>query len=181
MEDLKILIQKAQKGDKNAFGEIYKIYYKKIYRYCSFNTKENALAEDICQDTFVKAWKKIQDFKLDEGWSIQAFLFTIARNLIIDNSRKKENFSIDDYENLETNENFIEDIDRKDNIERVKVALSKLDEIERQIIILRFFEDMDSKEVAQILNVKDGAIRVRTHRIMQKLKEIMEKLYGKRN
>lgn len=181
MEDLKRLIQKAQQGDKDAFGEIYKLYYKKIYRYCSFNVKENALAEDICQDTFVKAWKKIQSFTLDEGWSIQAFLFTIARNLIIDNSRKKKNYSIDEYENLQTNENFIEDIDRKDDIKRVKVALSKLDETERQIIILRYFEEMESKEVAEIVGISDGALRVRSHRVMQKLKEIMEGLYGKRN
>lgn len=178
----KELIQKAQQGDREAFGELYKKYFKKIYRYCSFNTNHDELAKDICQETFVKAWIKIKDFALKENWSLQAFLFTIARNLIIDQSRKKKELQIDEFENhLETNENFIEDFDKKEDINKIKTALSKLDEVERQIIIFRYFEDMDTKDVAEIIGIKDGALRVRIHRVLEKLKIIMENQYGKRN
>lgn len=182
MEELKILVLKAKSGDKEAFSEIYKLYVKKVYRYCKFNTRDESSAQDICQESFVRAWKKMKDFTLDApNWSIQAFLFTIARNLIIDKTRVKKEFSLEDYEHIETNEDLYEKVDRATNIHNVRDALTKLDEIERQIIILRYFEDMESHEVAKILGIKDGALRVRQHRAMEKLKIIMEGVYGKRN
>lgn len=181
MED-KELIKKAQIGNKEAYGELYKKYFKKIYRYCSFNTNHDELAKDITQETFVKAWIKIKDFELKENWSLQAFLFTIARNLIIDQSRRKKELQIDEFENnLETDENLVDDFDKKEDIKKIKTALSKLDEVERQIIILRYFEEMDTKDVAQVIGIKDGALRVRIHRVLEKLKVIMDHEYGKRN
>lgn len=181
MEDEKILIKKAQEGDADAYGQIYKKYFHKLYRYCKFNTKNDEHAKDICQEAFVKAWKKLSDFKTDGQWSIQAFLFTIARNLIIDASRRKKEFGLEEYENLPTGQDLYEEIDKKEDIKKVRTVLSKLDDIERQIILLRYFEEMPSSEVAQILGVKDGALRVRTFRVMQKMKDIFETLYGNRN
>lgn len=182
MKKLKILIQKAQKGNREAFGEIYKLYVTKIFRYCKFNVNDEFEAQDICQETFVKALKSIKDFDANRNnWSIQAFLFTIARNLIIDRSRRKKTLNIDNQQLLETNEDFYEHIDKKNNINIVRQALSKLEDVERQIIILRYFEEMNTKQVANILGIKDGALRVRLHRTMDKLKKIMEIFYGKRN
>lgn len=182
MEDLKSIVQKAIQGDRDAFSEIYKLYYRKVFRYCKFNTNDDSLAQDICQESFVRAWKKIADFEIDKpNWSIQAFLFTIARNLIIDRSRSKREFSLEHYEHLATQEDLYAEFDRTSAIHTIRDALSKLDETEQQIIVLRYFEDMDSKEVANILGVKDGALRVRQHRAMEKLKIIMETTYGKRN
>lgn len=178
--DEKDLIEKIKEGDKNAFEEIYKKYLQKIYRYCSFQVKDKVLAEDICQETFVKAYKSIKKFKLKENWSLQAYLFTIARNLVIDNSRKKKAVPIDKYEFLESKENLFEEITRQENTVKIKKALMQLEETERQIVILKYFEDMGSKEIAEILNMKDGAIRVRVHRIMDKLKLIVEN-YDKSN
>lgn len=181
-EDLKVLIKKAQDGDKESFGKLYKEYYKKIYRYCSFNCYDSLAAQDICQETFVKAWKSLKSFKTDqENWSLQAFLFKIARNLIIDRSREKKDVSIEDHEEIEEMIDLYADFDRQSNVSRVRQAISKLEEVERQIVVLRFFEEMDSKEVAKILNINDGALRVRQSRIMQKLKDIMEALNGNRN
>ncbi len=177
MEDEKTLIKRAQKGDLEAFGTIYKKYFQKLYRYCKFNTKNDEHAKDICQETFVKALKKIKDFKTDGQWSIQAFLFTIARNLIIDATRKKKEFALEEFENLPDQSDLYEEQDRKDDIKRVRTVLSKLEEVERQIILLRYFEEMSSQEVAHILGIKDGALRVRTFRVMQKMKDIFEALY----
>ena len=89
--------------------------------------------------------------------------------------------NIDDYENLQSHEDLFEEIEKKENIKKIRNVLSKLDDVERQIIILRYFEEMDSKEVAQIIGIQDGALRVRTSRVMQKLKVIFEGLYGTRN
>lgn len=181
MDDEKILIKKAKEGDSDAYGKIYQKYFQKIYRYCQFNTENTELAKDICQESFVKAWKKIKDFSTEGEWSMQAFLFAIARNLIIDHSRRKKELAIEKFEELPDKIDLYEDIDRKDEIKKIRTALSKLDEQDQQIVILRYFEDMSSQDVAQILGIKDGALRVRTYRVMQKLKDIYESLYGKRN
>lgn len=181
MEEEKILIKKAQEGDADAYGQIYKKYFHKLYRYCKFNTKSDEHAKDICQESFVKAWKKIKDFKTEGQWSIQAFLFTIARNLIIDATRRKKEFSLEEYEDLPSSQDLYEEVDRQEEIKRVRNVLSKLDDLERQIILLRYFEEMPSAEVAHVLGVNDGALRVRTFRVMQKMKDIFETLYGNRN
>lgn len=182
MDELKLLIQKAQKGDKEAFSRIYKLYFEKIYKYCKFNLNDDSDAQDACQETFVKAWRNIKKFDAERpNWSFQAFLFKIARNLIIDRSRRKKDLKIKEYIGLETNEDFYENIQKKQDVSIVRQALENLDEIERQIIILRFFEEMDTKEIANILGMKDGAIRVRLHRTMDKLKIITENLYGRQN
>ena len=71
MEELKLLVERATSGDRNAFSEIYKSYVKKVYRYCKFNTYDEQTAQDICQEAFVRAWKKIKEFKVDDpNWSI---------------------------------------------------------------------------------------------------------------
>ncbi|MDO8269143.1 MAG: RNA polymerase sigma factor [Candidatus Levybacteria bacterium] len=180
MED-KDLVERAQRGEKDAFGLLYQKYFQKIFRYCKINLKNEELAKDICQESFVKAYKKLKDFKTDGQWSIQAFLFTIARNLIIDHSRRKKEASIEDYENLQSMEDPYEDSERRENIQKIRTVLSKLEEVDRQIVILRYFEEMPSLEVAKILGIKDGALRVRTFRVMQKVKDIYESLYGQKN
>ncbi len=180
MED-KELVKRAQKGEKDAFGLLYQKYFQKVFRYCKFNTKNEELAKDICQESFVKAYKKIKDFKTDGLWSFQSFIFTIARNLIIDNSRRKKEATLEEIENLQSSENLYDQIERSEDVEKVRTVLSKLEDVEKQIVILRFFEDMSSQEVAKILGIKDGALRVRTFRVTQKMKEIFESLYGKRN
>lgn len=174
MDDLSELIYKAQKGDKDAFGEVYRTFYLRIFRYCKFNTYSIEVAQDICQETFLKAWKALPAFKLEKGGSLQAFLFKIARNLIIDGTRKKKELKIDNFEHLETGEDFEGDLDRQSAVAKVHKALWNLNEMERQIIVLHYFEDMSGAEIAKVVGLREGALRVRTHRILAKLKGIIE-------
>lgn len=172
------VIKKAQKGDKSAFEELYKYFYKKIYRYCGFNIRKDDVAQDICQETFLRAWRFLPSFCPKNGGTFQAFLFKIARNLIIDFARKKKEVPIEEAENVESKEDLVEEFDKKINAEKLKKALLQLEDIDRQIILLRYFEEMASIEVARIIGIRDGALRVRTHRVLEKLKVILEG-YGK--
>src|SRR5437868_6275116 len=124
--DLEALIHKAKDGDHKAYGEIYKLFYKRIYRYCHINVYDEEIAADICQETFVKAWKSLSGFSLKNGGSLQAYLFRIARNLIIDLSRKKKEVSIEFAENAETIEDFAKDLDRFDEAHKLNQALGEL-------------------------------------------------------
>lgn len=174
MDELTTNIHKAQKGDRDAYGHIYQLFYKRIYRYCEFNLKNRAEAQDICQEAFLKAWQALPRFSLKNGGSWQAFLFKIARNLIIDRSRKKHETSLEFAGEIESHDSIDEKIDTDSEIGKLKNALSKLGEDERQIVVLHYFEEMTQEEVAKIIGIKHGALRVRTHRILKKLKDLIE-------
>jgi len=173
-EDLTQLIILAQEGDRDSYGKIYGQFYKRIYRYCQFNTYDAVLAQDICQETFIRAWKALPTFSIKKGGSLQAFLFRIARNLIIDNSRKKKTASLENYENLASSEDLAENLDRREENKKLKEAMARLVETDRQIIVLHYFEEMSGAEIAKVLGIREGALRVRTHRIIKKLKDLME-------
>lgn len=174
MENTEELLILSQKGDKDAFGRIYQIFNKRIYRYCYFNLGNSHLAEDICQETFLKAWKNLSSISLSAGGSLQAYLFRIARNCIIDLSRKKKELPLEKAEHIEARDTLDEDIDRQEKIKQVREALSSLKEEEKQLIILRYFEELSFVEVAKVLNTKEGALRVKTHRVLKKLKDILK-------
>lgn len=174
MTDLSEVIEKAKRGDTKAFQEIYQTFYKKIFRYCVFNGQTEEGAKDICQEVFLRAWKSLPRFSLKDGGTMQAFLFRIARNLLIDLSRKKKEYALKEYEDaIETNEDFIEDFAREQSIKNVKTALSELEEKDRQIVVLRYFEELSTADVAKALKMKEGALRVRIHRTLKKLEDIL--------
>jgi RNA polymerase sigma-70 factor (ECF subfamily) len=175
MEETNVLIEKAKTGDKEAFGKLYKEFFVRIYRYCKTNLYKEAVAEDVCQEVFIRAWKALPTFTLKDGGTFQAFLFRIARNLIIDLSRKKKEYSLETYQEIAVEEELEEKLDRKDNLEKVKLALSKLSDTDRQLIILRYFEELSHAEVAKILNIKEGNLRVKTIRLLKKLKDLIKK------
>lgn len=174
MEDLPNLIAQAQNGDKDAFGRIYSEYYLRIFRYCQFNLRDKALAQDLVQETFLRAWKSIGKYSDKNGGTMQAFLFKIARNLIIDQSRKKKTAKLEEWENLPEEADLEGKIDAKEDTKRIWAALDELHEVEKQIIILRYFEDLPFEDVSKILKIKEGALRVRVHRILEKLKGHLE-------
>lgn len=172
MDELSKLITRAQKDDKDAFGKIYYIFCKRIHRYCLINTQSIQNAQDICQETFLRAWKSLPSFST-KGGSLQAYLFRIAHNLIVDEARKKKELPLN-IDQQESAGELIDQIERQDDIQKVRSALSKLKQVERQIIVLRYFEEMTTAEVAKVIGTKEGALRVRIHRVLKKLKELLE-------
>ena len=175
MDDLSKLIEQAQEGDRDAFGQIYSLFFRRIYRYCQFNVESVQVAEDLCQETFLRAFGSFSSFSQRQGGSFQAYLFRIARNLIIDAKRKKKEIRLFEYQDIEQESDLDEQIEKKEANQKLQEALAKLSEIERQVIILRYFEEMTTAEVAKVINLREGALRVRTHRILKKLKAIIEK------
>lgn len=173
MDNLSQLITKAKEGDKDAFGQIYNLFYTRIFRYCKFNLEQEA--QDICQETFLRAWRSLSSFSEKKGGSLQAYLFRIARNLIIDLKRKKKDVPLKNYQDIELQSDLDEQLDKKQENQKVRQAISRLSGIEQQIVILRYFEDLSSSEVAKVVGMHNGALRVRSHRILKKLKDLIER------
>ncbi|MBI2268355.1 MAG: RNA polymerase sigma factor [Candidatus Blackburnbacteria bacterium] len=171
------LVIRAKRGDKNAFGKLYNLYFKKIYRYVYYSIYGHELSEDITQNTFLKAWKSLPSFTVEKG-TFQAYIFMIARNLVTDYQRKRKEISLEVIEDTTfSEEDLAEQISREQNKDMVQNVLSGLNGFEKQIVILRFFEELSFSEIARVIGKKEGALRVQIHRILKKLAERL-KDYG---
>ena len=160
------------------FENVYIRYSDKIYRYLYLNTKDPYLAEDITAEVFLRAWKKWKALKKD---FIQALLFKIAKNILIDYFRKQKNKK---QLSLETaiekgiepsyDEDLIERMHLDEKIKNVTKALEFLPNNLKEVVILRFIEELSAKEAADIMKTTEGNIRVLQYRALVKLKEIFK-------
>lgn len=164
------LVKKAKEGDKDAYGEVYKIYVKKIYRFIYYMVYERELAEDLTQITFLKAWVSLHSYQPEKG-TFQSYLFAIARNQVIDYKRRKKEISLDDIAEPSSFDEVDKELIQSENRNLVNKLLKFLDIEERQLIVLRYFEELKFFEITRILNQKEGAIRVKLHRVLKKLRE----------
>jgi len=176
--DSENLVLKIQNGDKEAFGEIYDIYVDKIYRFILFKVSSHQQAEDLTSEVFLKFLEKIEKNKaVNEKIEIKnllAFLFQIARNLVIDFYRKKEHsvVSLDDFpfDIVDKKNNLVDQINLKDDLFTLQMAFKKIKESYREIIVLYYLEEFSISEIAKILDKKEGTIRVLIYRALKALK-----------
>lgn len=161
------------------FLHAYDLYADSIFRYCFYRVYNRERAKDLVQESFTRLWKELACGKTIKN--SRAFLYQVARNLIIDDSRKvKEIFLEDspDIENIKTEINLLE----KEAIHfEVEQALKLVKELEmefQEVIILRYIEGYRPQEIAELLKISESLVSVRLHRALKKLKE---QLYGLSN
>lgn len=159
------------------FQEIYLKYSDKIYKYIYMNTRDPYLAEDITAEVFLKIWKKWKDIKLD---FIQALLYKSAKNTLIDYYRKQSNgkkVSLEEMTEMGIEPHYDEDliskIHKDNNIKVISEAIKLLPENLREVIILRFADDLSAKDTAEILGITEVNVRVLQYRGLKKLKEVL--------
>ncbi|MCX6753364.1 MAG: RNA polymerase sigma factor [Candidatus Nomurabacteria bacterium] len=157
-----------------SFSKAYDDFSDAIFRYCHYKTSNRELALDLTADTFTKTWEYIADGKKIDN--LRALLYRVANNLIIDYHRKKKESSLDslteqgfDISTENTKEKYEDNFDNKKAME----AIQELDENYRDIIIMRYVDDLSIKEIAKILNEKENNISVKIHRALDKLKKIL--------
>lgn len=172
--DIALLLTKFRKGDERAFSDLYDLFVDKLYRYLLFKIEEQAV-DDIIEVTFLKAWENRLSFDETKS-SFLTWLIVIARNSVIDYYRtKKETLNIDDFaESLAS-----EAPGPKSNLEKklvkdtLQMALNKLEEPYREILVLRYFEDLDYQEIAKLVDKNENAVRVINFRGLKKLKQLL--------
>ncbi|MDD3007181.1 MAG: RNA polymerase sigma factor [Candidatus Pacebacteria bacterium] len=174
----KTILQRAQRGDTDAFEQVYDFYVPKIFRFAFLKIGNKENAEDLTSETFIRFWTVIRKEKITAE-SAEPILYKIARNLIIDFYRKKEIIAQEIDEELA---NTISDkqsdfISRMINREEIKEMMEILREIKdeyQEIIILRFVEELEIEEVAQITGKTKGSVRVLSHRALKSLEKVMK-------
>lgn len=160
---------------KELYSQIYDQNVKKIYRFIFLKVNSEAVAEDLCSETFTKGWEVFNKSE-KEIENPQAFLYQIARNLVIDHYRDKgrtqtvsaEDAAVADPANIEEVASL--------NLEMggVKSALLSLRNDYQEIIIWHYVNDYSVSEIAQMMGKKEGAVRVQLHRALKSLKDKMD-------
>jgi len=180
MEDERELIKRAKDGEAEAFGLLYDYYLPKIYRFVLLKVSHREEAEDLTHQAFLRAWENVEKYK-DEGFPFSSWLYKIARNAIIDHYRStrhsKEEVTIEDVEELSDNEDLPLDmkLDQKIEIFRISTAIKKLKDVEQDIIIMRFVDDLPHEEVARAVGKSVSATKLIQHRAIKKIKELLAK------
>lgn len=175
---LKKLIFSAKQGDSAAFEEVYTLLYAPLYRYVFSRCREHELVQDICQQTFLKFYGALPVYEPDK--SPLAYLFTIAKRLLINNHEKKKAVSLDEALFETVND------DKVDILEETHVRmlsglindyLPQLSHDEEEVIRLYFYAELQYKEIAQILEREEASIRKIKERALKKLRALTHHLY----
>jgi RNA polymerase sigma-70 factor, ECF subfamily len=156
------------KSKKEQFITAYTELTDPIFKYCLFRVYNRDDAKDLTQETFIKTWKYLSDGK--EIKNIKAFIYKTAYHLVIDRYRKKKEFSLDLL--LEKGFQFTDsskDIKKLDNSLTALQEINKLDELYREILLLRYVEDFPVKQIGQILGLSENIVSVRIHRGLKQL------------
>ncbi len=169
------LVIKAQDGCKNSFGALYDIYLDAIYRYIFFRVSSTQVAEDLTGEVFFKVLKSLKKYKKRKNMPFSAWLFRIAKNIIIDYYRKQLHTEeipeslIDESETADSQKETVLTIEKK----RLLMGIKQLPEMQAQSIILKYFSDLKNSEISQVLEKSETAVRILQSRGLKRLREIL--------
>jgi RNA polymerase sigma factor (sigma-70 family) len=160
------LIREIKDGRLELYSTLIERYEKKIYLFVLHMLKpygHDGLAEDLCQETFYKAYKSLQSFR-DVEATFSTWLYTIARNTVLSELRKSKNKEVFIEDSYSTPKVAIDKLPEQEILRNerevlVRRAINSLPEKQRSALILREYEQLDYKEIAQILNASISSVK----------------------
>ncbi|MFC1906103.1 sigma-70 family RNA polymerase sigma factor [Chloroflexota bacterium] len=174
VHDEKNVVERAKKGDKDALAQIYEEYFDRIYRYIAVRLGDRTEAEDLTEQVFLKTLESIKSFKW-KGTPFAAWLFRIAHNQIIDYHRKmnkRQNLPLDEAI-LSGGVDTAAAAELKLTMDELKVAMTGLTDLQRQVIVLRFVSGLSILETAKSMGKSDGAVKALQHSAVVALRKAM--------
>lgn len=172
------LLEKVKENKHEAFGEIYKYLLDDVYRYAYGILNNKQKAEDVVSTAFIEFYKKIDQFEW-QNISMKFWLFRTVRNLSYKNFRKEKRAKETQMNEVLENElheeiSFVDDIVNKDLIKDVKQEIAKLNDLEKETITLRIWEDMQFNEIANLQNINESTCRWRFYNSINKIKKSLK-------
>ena len=163
-QDERKLVERA-KQDPNAFGELYDRYFHQIYRFVYSRVKEQAGAEDVTSEVFIKALRGLPRYQ-DTGRPFSAWLYQIAVNAIADRYRARRlTEDIDEMRSISTGEAPLDEMAaQRDEIRRIWAVVETLPGPQRTAMVLKFQEDMKIEDIASVMGKTPGAVKLLIHR-----------------
>jgi RNA polymerase sigma-70 factor (ECF subfamily) len=169
------LIGRAISRDSEAFGELYNLYFERIYRYIRLKVGNPADAEDVTAVVFLSAWRGIERFSPKHEASFSGWLFRLAHNALIDRYRRiRPTVSLDEA----LDESATEDVtlspeaslEWRLTLAELRRALEALTEEQREVVLLRFVEGLSAREVGDIMGKQEGTVRGMQFRALEALR-----------
>ncbi|MBN1152499.1 MAG: sigma-70 family RNA polymerase sigma factor, partial [Dehalococcoidia bacterium] len=155
---------KPHAGDSQSredrLAALFDTCYPRLARYAYARTGDRAEAEDIAADVFLRALESIDSYQ-ERGLPMEAWLFRIAHNLVVDRLRRSSRFDRveDPAEELADTQDPASIAEERIRMREVREAMRSLTPQQREVVSLRFFAGLDSKEVADVLHKSSGAVR----------------------
>lgn len=174
MMEEKDLICRAARGDAEAFRQLVEAYQTPAYRLAARICGPDS-AEDVTQEAFLAAWRALPEFRGDCRFS--TWLYRLVSNAAIDCLRREKKHrdtgDVDDLELPDGGPSPQEQAERSDTRDAVRRALDRLSPEHRQVLLLRFMQELDYGEIARALNVSEGTVKPRINRAKSKLREVL--------
>ncbi|MGA2207010.1 MAG: sigma-70 family RNA polymerase sigma factor [Terracidiphilus sp.] len=183
------IVRRCMDGDSGAWAEMVRTHQRRVYGLCYRFTGNAADAEDLTQDVFLKIYSNLGSFDVARG-SLQVWITTMTRNLLVDNFRRtrhqRATGSLDEgweqTEELRPIDRLVaagpsphESAARKELARMVQGALAKVSVDLREAVILRDLQDLDYKEIAQVIGIPEGTVKSRISRGRAELARLLER------
>jgi RNA polymerase sigma-70 factor (ECF subfamily) len=170
--DERTLVERAIGRDQEAFGALYDRHVVRVYRHLYYLVGNAAEAEDLTAQAFLQAWEAIERYQI-RGAPFVSWLLRIAHNVGVSYLRsRKDGLELPEMLVDKSRHGDPEDsLQRQAEVERVREAIMRLREEQRQVILLRFIEDLEYREVAEIVGKSVAAVRVIQHRALNALRK----------
>lgn len=187
-----MLVRRCIGGDAAAWEEIVQRYHRRIYNICYRFAGTGDDAQDLTQEVFIKMYRTLNSYDVERG-AFMTWVTTMTRNLLVDHFRKTKQDRVTD--SLDTAPSEHEDamplseqiqdtgaapdvrVQKRETGETVHRALQKLSPELREAVILRDLQDMDYKDIAQVLKVPEGTVKSRINRGRAELARLLQRTY----
>lgn len=148
------------------FEELYIAYSPDVYRFASWLSGNANDAEDITAETFTRAW---MNFDIIRTETLKAYLFTIARNIYLESLRKRRDHVPINDSHPDSHPALEKVLETQSELDQIRTALLILPEVDRSAFVMRVQYDLAYAEIARVLQVSEGAVKVKVHRVRKLL------------
>ncbi len=178
MSDEATLLERVRQSDRTALAQVYDEYYERIYRYVYRYIGRVGAAEDLTANVFFRLLRAVREGNSPRN-NLSAWLYRVAHNLVVDAFRRMPPEELELVEWLESDEpDPALSAEQRLQLAHVRSALLHLTEGQQQVIVLKFFQGMDSREIAQVMGKSEGAIDALQHRGLRALRKMLKQQPG---
>ena len=167
------LVRAAQK-DRRAFSQLYEKYYEQIFLFIYKRMESDAACGDVCSQVFLKALANLHRYE-DRGFPFSSWLYRIAINEINQYFRDHKNairaVSLDKAQVQFIADEIGNGVELEEALQALQTVLDQLDESSLTLIEMRFFDQKSFKEMGQVLGISEGNAKIKTYRVLEKLKK----------
>jgi RNA polymerase sigma-70 factor (ECF subfamily) len=176
-----LVTRKAPVLTADDFARLYEVHAKAVFNYCLFRIGDRTTAEDLTADTFERVWRNRHRYDPEQA-SFSTWLFTIARNLIIDQQRRNSQRTFAALGELDRQQSGgkpspEKQVEQAEQLSRLQMLVQTLPDHEQELLVLKFGVGMTNQQIGEVLQKSETAVGSAIYRVMQKLRQQWKKAH----